>query len=110
QKVLERPTTQGPTGRGLLTGAEGIQSLLLVDSFGFVGKQDGIAVEGKAHLLRIGHRRGRGQQRGRGETMVERIAHIFRMGGQEQVATKGPDIAVGTAATTEGRPSDLEPM
>ena len=82
---------------------ESLQSAILVDAFGFVVEQHGVAVEGNAHFVGVlvaglhgsgGHPSSRKLER-------QRLPHVILIGRQEQVSSQRAQVAERIAALRE---------
>ncbi|MDT4856818.1 hypothetical protein FQZ97_912210 [compost metagenome] len=108
EQGFERAAGQRRASVGGLVRLKGRQPLALVDPFGFVGEQHGVAVEGDAHLVRVGvagvHRQ-RVHLRG-GHAGVERGAHVGQVGREEQVGAQRAQVAPGRLAAREAAALD----
>ncbi|MCY1516561.1 hypothetical protein D9M68_511970 [compost metagenome] len=108
QEGLERAATQRFAGGLALAGLEGFQAALLVDPLGLVGKQHRIAIEGDAQLAAGLPPRAAGEDGRRGESRIQRIAHVVRVGREEQVAAERREVGIGTAPADEGGAGNVQ--
>ena len=109
EKGLERTAFEGFLGGGF-RGAEGLEPLLLKYPFRGVREQHRIAVEGQSEWAgrRPGDPSRCGKQRGGGNAVLQRVADIGGVGGEEQVAPECLDVPVRALAAAESGPGDIQ--
>ena len=112
QQRLEGPRRQRRGGVVALVVLEGVQAPRLVDALGFVAEQHGVAVEGDAHLVRVGGRGARTLRvdARRGHAGGQGLAHIGLVGGQEQVGRQRAQVAPGRLAAREHAALHRQPV
>ena len=108
QERLERAIGQGLGHLVELVLLKGRKSLRLVDLFGLIAEQHGVAVEGNAHFVRVGVA-GVGRLRvhlGCRHTGKQRRAHVAQVGAQEQIGAQGLEVAPRGLAARERAADD----
>ncbi|MCY1514289.1 hypothetical protein D9M68_488200 [compost metagenome] len=108
EEGLEGAAIQRFAGRVALVGLEGFEAAGLVDAFGMIGEEHRISVEGDTQLVAGRPSRAAGQDGGGGKAALQGPAHVFGVGGQEQVATEGTQVGFRATPANEGRAGDAK--